>query len=47
MEATKLIEAGKVIPIVDTQHYTIETIDDAYKSLETKTAKGKIVIDIV
>ncbi|HEY5392526.1 MAG TPA: zinc-dependent alcohol dehydrogenase family protein, partial [Hanamia sp.] len=47
MEATKLIEAGKVIPIVDTHHYTMEMIDDAYKSLETKTAKGKIVIDIV
>jgi len=45
-EATKLIEAGKLMPIVETTHYTMETIDDAYKSLKTKTAKGKIVIDI-
>ena len=45
-EATKLIEAGKIIPLVDGRHYTLETIDKAYQSQEQRTATGKVIIDI-
>jgi len=45
-EATKLIEGGKVMPFLDPLHYSLETIADAYKAQENRTAKGKIVIDI-
>lgn len=45
-EATKLIESGKVIPLVDAQQYTLESIKDAYQAQEHRTAKGKIVIDV-
>lgn len=45
-EATKLIEAGKVIPLVDPVNYSLETIADAYLAQENRTAKGKVVIDI-
>lgn len=45
-EAAQLVEAGKVIPIVDPQNYTLETIEEAYASILNGTAKGKVVIDI-
>ncbi|MFA6246099.1 MAG: zinc-dependent alcohol dehydrogenase family protein [Mucilaginibacter sp.] len=45
-EATKLIEAGKVIPLVDQVHYSLETVVDAYNAQEKRTANGKVVIDI-
>jgi NADPH2:quinone reductase len=45
-EATQLIEAGKIKPLMDSQHYTLETIDNAYAAMEQKTATGKVIIDI-
>ena len=45
-EATELIEAGKIMPMVDPRHYTLETVAEAYEAMEQKTAAGKIVIDI-
>lgn len=45
-EATRLIEEGKVTPLVDPHHYSMETIAGAYLAQEERTAKGKIVIDI-
>lgn len=45
-EATALIEAGKLIPLLDSNNYTMETIADAYDAIENRTAKGKIIIDI-
>jgi NADPH2:quinone reductase len=45
-EATKLIESGKLTPLVDPNVYSLETIADAYAAVEQGTAKGKIVISI-
>ncbi|MFD1605438.1 zinc-dependent alcohol dehydrogenase family protein [Flavobacterium artemisiae] len=45
-EATQLVEAGKVIPIVDAKNYTFETIEEAYNAITNGTAKGKVVITI-
>jgi NADPH:quinone reductase-like Zn-dependent oxidoreductase len=45
-EATKLIENGKLKPQVDPENYTLETIADAYQTLEQGKAKGKVVINI-
>jgi NADPH:quinone reductase-like Zn-dependent oxidoreductase len=45
-EATKLIETGKIKPLVDATTYTMATISDAYNSMESATAKGKVVIEI-
>jgi NADPH2:quinone reductase len=45
-EATQLIEAGKIKPMVDATPFTMENIEAAYKALESGTANGKIVIDI-
>lgn len=45
-QATKLIEAGKIQPLVDPAIYTMENIADAYQAIETAKNKGKIAIDI-
>jgi len=45
-EAAKLIQAGKMRPVVDERTFSLETIDEAYKAMEDGSAKGKIVISI-
>ncbi|QIP14586.1 zinc-dependent alcohol dehydrogenase family protein [Spirosoma aureum] len=45
-EATALVEAGKLRPLVDKNRYTRETIADAYAALTQRTAQGKLIIDI-
>jgi NADPH2:quinone reductase len=45
-EATRLIEAGKVVPRVDPRHFKLSMVDEAYRALESKDASGKIVVDI-
>ena len=45
-EATRLVGAGEVAPRVDPRHFTLATVDDAYRALESNDAAGKIVVDI-
>ena len=45
-EATGLIEAGFLKPLIDEQHYTFDTIAAAYQAIEQHTARGKVVVDI-
>jgi NADPH:quinone reductase-like Zn-dependent oxidoreductase len=45
-EATKLCEAGKIVPRLDPRHFTLETIGDAYAVIENGTPVGKLVVDI-
>jgi len=45
-EATTIIEAGKLMPLMDPRHFTMGTVEDAYAALESRTGKGKIVLDI-
>jgi NADPH:quinone reductase-like Zn-dependent oxidoreductase len=45
-EATRLVEAGKVVPIVDPQRFTFDSISDAYSAVERGGAGGKRVVDI-
>jgi len=45
-EATRLVEAGKVIPRVDPRNFTLSSVDDAYRAIEANDAAGKIVVDI-
>jgi NADPH:quinone reductase-like Zn-dependent oxidoreductase len=46
-EATKLAEAGKLIPFLNPHHYTPTTIENAYNNIEHGKVKGKTVIDII
>jgi NADPH2:quinone reductase len=43
-EATRLIEEGKVFPLVDDVEYSFETIGKAYRAQEQRTANGKVII---
>ena len=45
-EATTLIEAGKLMPLVDSRRFTLDTIADAYAVMEQRTAQGKLIIDV-
>ena len=45
-EATRLVEAGKVVPRVDVATFSLETLDAAYRALESGTAVGKLVVTI-
>jgi NADPH2:quinone reductase len=45
-EATRLSEAGKITPRLDPRRYTFDTVADAHRAIEDRSAAGKIVIDI-
>lgn len=45
-EATKLAEAGKLVPLLDDRKFTLATADEAHDIIEAGEAKGKLVIDI-
>ena len=45
-EATRLVEAGKLVPRLDPRHFTLETVCDAYRALKGGSVAGKLVVDI-
>jgi NADPH:quinone reductase-like Zn-dependent oxidoreductase len=45
-EATKLVEAGKIVPRLDPRHFSLDTIGQAHAAIESGTAAGKVVIEI-
>jgi NADPH:quinone reductase len=46
-EATKLTEAGNIVPALDPRRFSLATAGDAYRAIETGTARGKLVVDVV
>ena len=45
-EATRLIEAGKIVPRLDPRHFSLGMIEQAHAAIESGTAAGKIVVDV-
>jgi NADPH:quinone reductase-like Zn-dependent oxidoreductase len=45
-EATKLVEAGQIVPRLDGRRFTLETTQQAYALIEGRQSDGKIVIDV-
>nr|WP_235939950.1 zinc-dependent alcohol dehydrogenase family protein [Bradyrhizobium hipponense] len=45
-EATRLAEAGELVPLLDVSHFTLESVGDAYALIRDHTARGKLVVDI-
>jgi NADPH:quinone reductase len=42
----EMVDAGKLKPLLDDSHYTLETAPEAHRRLESGKAHGKVVIDI-
>jgi NADPH:quinone reductase-like Zn-dependent oxidoreductase len=45
-EATKLTEAGKIVPRLDPRHFSLKEVEQAHAAVEDGSAVGKIVIEI-
>lgn len=45
-EATRLVEAGKLVPRVDPRNFTLSSVGDAHRAIEANDAAGKIVVNI-
>jgi NADPH2:quinone reductase len=43
-EATRLVEAGKLVPRVDPRHFELSSVGEAYRAIESNDATGKIVV---
>lgn len=43
----EMADTGKLKPLLDDSHYTLETVPDAHRRLESGKAQGKVVIDIM
>lgn len=45
-EATRLAEAGMIMPLLDARTFNLETVGDAYALIEQRRAQGKVVVSI-
>ncbi len=45
-DATQLIEAGKLVPLVDERRFSLETAMDAHALVESGRALGKVVVEV-
>jgi NADPH:quinone reductase len=45
-EATRMAEAGQLSPSLDTQHFTLDRVDEAYRMIAASQTRGKVSIDI-
>lgn len=44
-EVAKIIEAGKLTPVVDENRFTLDDVNEAHAYLESKKAIGKVVVE--
>lgn len=45
-EATRLAEAGDLVPRIDGRRFGMDAVAEAHEAIESRTAVGKIVIDV-
>src|SRR5271170_1887303 len=45
-EATRLVETGRLAPILDPRRFALATVCDAYRAMEDRAGRGKIVVEI-
>jgi NADPH2:quinone reductase len=46
-EAARLIEAGRILPLMDPRRFTLATAQSAYDDVAAGRARGRVVIDVV
>lgn len=45
-EASRLVEAGKIVPRTDPRRFSLNNVDEAYRTLKSGQVAGKLVVDI-
>jgi NADPH:quinone reductase-like Zn-dependent oxidoreductase len=45
-QAARLIEAGKLVPLLDPHSFTLESAEAAHELLLSGAAKGRLVVEI-
>ena len=45
--ATRLVEEGKLRPIVDPRHFTLDQAIEAHDAVQDRSANIKVVIDVI
>ncbi len=45
-EISKIVDEGKLKPLIDSRKFTLETVSDAHALLESGKARGKVVLSI-
>ena len=45
-EATRLAENGQLLPSLDPRRFTLETVEEAYRAVTDRTARGKLSVDV-
>ena len=45
-EAAKLAETGRLSPALDPRRFTLQSVGEAYRAIETGAARGKLVVDL-
>ena len=45
-QARHLVESGQLAPVLDERRFTLSTMCDAYRTIRTGAARGKLVVDI-
>jgi NADPH:quinone reductase-like Zn-dependent oxidoreductase len=45
-EATRLAKADGLLPMLDPRRFTLATVGDAYRAIQSGTARGKLVVDV-
>ncbi|QIB33679.1 zinc-dependent alcohol dehydrogenase family protein [Ancylobacter pratisalsi] len=46
-EATRLVEAGQLVPRMDERHFSLEEAEDAHAVVRDGRANGKVVVEVV
>src|SRR5262245_10713382 len=45
-QATQLVEAGELVPLIDQRRFTLASVESAYNALRDRDAQGKIIVDL-
>ena len=45
-QATRLVEAGELVPLVDPRRFSLASVESAYNAVRDRDAQGKIIVDL-
>jgi NADPH:quinone reductase-like Zn-dependent oxidoreductase len=45
-QATRLVEAGALVPLIDPRRFSLASVESAYNALRDRDTQGKIIIDL-